>query len=126
MALNGSESEADGTKTAVDGLIDSWVVAGQTDKQKTLEEIERMARVTPLRLSYDERALLRLLESTLDVSEYTDKVDILDYRSAAKKMNHEIRHICSVLSGLVVAYQYDAGQRLIKDRDFKENSAFFR
>ena len=91
------------------------------------EGLQRMARVTPLRLSYEERAFLRLLEATLDVSEYTDKVDILGHRyTAAKRISNEIKHICAVLSGLVLAYQYEAGQILLRERDFKSNEAFFR
>lgn len=85
-----------------------------------------MARVTPLRLSYDERIFLRLLESTLEVSEYTDKVDVLDRRSPAKRMAHEIKQICAILSGLAVAHHYDTGQRLIKERTFHANAEFFR
>lgn len=106
-------------------MVDSMVGSGVSSKI-SLEEIERMARVTPLRLSYDERVFLRLLESTLEVSEYTDKVDILHHRSAAKQMAHEIKQIYAVLSGLSIAHQYDVGQRLIKERDFNANADFFR
>lgn len=101
-----------------DASIDSVIGPG-AGEATTLDEIERFARITPLRLSYEERGLLRLLESTLDVSEYTDKVDIIDRRSPAKRMANEIKFICAVLSGLVVAHQYDIGQKLIKGRGFK-------
>jgi hypothetical protein len=87
----------------------------------------RMSRVTPLRLSYEERGFLRLLEATLDVSEYTDKVDIIGQRySAVKRMTNETKHICSVLSGLLIAYKYDAGQLVLREKNFKKNQEFFR
>lgn len=92
----------------------------------TPEVIAKMASVTPLRLAYEERFMLRLLEATLEVSEYTDKVDVLSTIPAARRMAREIKEICSILSGLVVANHYEAGQRLVTDRSFLENSVFFQ
>lgn len=116
-----------------DACLDSAIrdivgdVSSVTNSGITEEALVRMTRVTPLRLSYEERSFLRLLESTLEVSEYTDKVDIISSRgSVAKRMANEIKHICSVLCGLVVAHKYEAGQRLVRERDFKANEAFFR
>eukprot|EP01071_Lankesteria_metandrocarpae_P004450 Lankesteria_metandrocarpae@DN3553_c0_g2_i1.p1 len=91
-----------------------------------IREIRSMSKFTPLRLQYDERQFLRLLEGTLEVSEYTDKVDILHHGNEARKMANEIKQVCAVLSGLVVAHNYNEGQRLIQDRDFRTNRDFFR
>lgn len=92
----------------------------------TYDDLFSIARVTPLRLTFEERMFLRLLEATLKVSEYTDKVDVVGRWSPAKQMASQIKHICATLSGLVVAHRFDAGQRLIREREFKHNAEFFR
>lgn len=84
------------------------------------------AKYIPLRLDMDERRLLRLLEACLSVSEYTDKVDILTWRSKTARVHAQIKDICAILSGLVVAQNYKKGQQLIQDRSFKDNSEFFQ
>lgn len=88
--------------------------------------IAERARYVPLRLSHDERKLLRLLESALNVSEYTDKVDILTWRSKNQRIHAQIRDLCAILSGLVVATNYKRGQELIRDRTFADNADFFQ
>lgn len=85
------------------------------------------AKFIPLRLSLKERKSLRLLESALTVSEYTDKIDILSYRSnKSQRMVAQIKDLCAILCGLVVAADYQVGQELIQDKDYKFNEAFFR
>ncbi|GMH41918.1 hypothetical protein BSKO_09837 [Bryopsis sp. KO-2023] len=83
-------------------------------------------RYIPLRLSYDERNYLRLLEAALNVSEYTDKVDILSWRSKSQRIQTQIKRICAILSGLVVAQDYRKGQQLVQSRSFGDNEAFFQ
>ena len=51
------------------------------------------------RLTLPERKLLRLCEATLNVSEYTDKVDILTWKSKTGRIHEQIRDICAILSG---------------------------
>ncbi|KAG2445151.1 hypothetical protein HYH02_008619 [Chlamydomonas schloesseri] len=84
------------------------------------------ARYIPLRLTHDERKLLRLLESALNVSEYTDKVDILSWRSKNQRIHAQIKDLCAILSGLMVAADYKKGQELIRDRNFADNAEFFQ
>ena len=38
----------------------------------------------------------------------------------------QIRDICAILSGLLVACDYRAGQRLVTDKEFKDNAEFFQ
>jgi len=91
----------------------------------TTDFVER-AKYIPMRLTPDERKLLRLLEAALHVSEYTDVVDVLSYRSKTHRITKQLKEICAILCGLVVASDYRAGQRLIVDKEFKDNEAFFQ
>jgi hypothetical protein len=59
-----------------------------------------MARVTPLRLTFEERRLLRLVEAALHVSEYTDKVDIAGLGwTKVKRIHEQLKALFSVLCG---------------------------
>jgi hypothetical protein len=87
--------------------------------------IER-AKYIPLRLSYKERKHLRLLEAALNVSEYTDKIDILSFRNKGQRIHAELEEICSILLGLVIACDYKYGQSLIQNKSFKDNEEFFQ
>jgi len=84
------------------------------------------SKYIPLRLTLDERKKLRLCEAALNVSEYTDKVDILIWKSKSGRIHEQIRDICAILSGLAVAANYHAGQELIANRDFKANEKYFQ
>ena len=83
------------------------------------------ARYIPLRLTLEERKFLRLLEATLNVSEYTDKIDIVSNKDKMTRIKEQLRDLCSILSGLVVSSDYKLGQKLIKDKEFSDNAAFF-
>ncbi|KAL0950208.1 hypothetical protein HGRIS_010200 [Hohenbuehelia grisea] len=88
--------------------------------------VER-AKSIPVRLTFDERKYLRLLEAALNVSEYTDKVDTIGFGlSKAKRIVHQIRELCAIMSGLVLAADYKRGQELFTDRDFQANADFYQ
>ncbi|KAL6070722.1 B box-type domain-containing protein [Balamuthia mandrillaris] len=80
----------------------------------------------PVRLSLKERKMLRLLEAALNVSEYTDKIDIISARNKAQRIQTQIKDICAILTGLLVASDYRKGQKLVKQPSFKENAEFFQ
>ena len=68
--------------------------------------VER-AKFIPLRLTLPERKYLRLLDAALQVSEYTDKIDTIGFGySKPKRIVHQIRELCAILSGLVLAADY--------------------
>ena len=95
------------------------------DLDPSMNFVER-AKYIPLRLDMDERKLLRLLEAALHVSEYTDKADVLTFRSKTQRITKQLKEICAIMCGLVVATDYRAGQNLIKDKDFEHNAQFFQ
>lgn len=99
-------------------------VSGKKAKNSGSDLLER-AKYVPLRLTLHERKLLRLCEAALNVSEYTDKVDILTWKSKTGRIHEQIRDICAILSGLAVASDYEVGQKMIKDRNFEDNADFF-
>merc|ERR1712112_714760 len=99
-------------------------VAEEASSGQQAEFIERVKYI-PLRLTLNERKLLRLCEAALNVSEYTDKVDILTWKSKTGRIHEQIRDICAILSGLAVAADYEVGQKMIKDRSFEDNAEFF-
>ncbi|KAL1934812.1 hypothetical protein VTP01DRAFT_6994 [Rhizomucor pusillus] len=90
------------------------------------EWMEKRAKYVPLRLDAEERNLLRLLEAALNVSEYTDKIDILTYANKARRIVAQIRDLCAIISGLLVASDYKTGERLFSERSVKQNEELFQ
>lgn len=96
----------------------------ESNKSQMSDFIERV-RYIPLRLNLQERKYLRLCEAALNVSEYTDKVDILTWKSKTGRIHEQLRDICAILSGLAVAADYEVGQKMIRDRSFDQNADYF-
>ncbi|KAG8863155.1 hypothetical protein FRB96_009337 [Tulasnella sp. 330] len=85
------------------------------------------AKYIPLRLTPEERKYLRLLEGALTVSEYTNKIDIYSFStSKPKRIVQQIRELCAVIAGLLLAADYNRGQQLFTDRNFEENADFYQ
>ena len=112
--INGAAIATNGVKSA-SGLNDN-----------AHDNLRERAKYIPLRLLVEERRILRLLEGALNVSEYTDKVDILSYRNKSARVHAQIKDICAILCGLTVAQNFKRGQSLIADRDFEQLSSFFQ
>jgi hypothetical protein len=88
--------------------------------------VERSKHI-PLRLTIGERKQLRLLDAALSVSEYTDKIDTFGFGlSKAKRIVHQIRELCAIMSGLLLSADYKEGQKLFSDRDFQANADFYQ
>lgn len=98
----------------------------QMDEKALLQAIKDHSKYVPLRLTADERKLLHLLEAALNVSDYTDKVDILMYTSKTKRMVAQLKEMCSILAGLVVASDMKIGQTLFQNQDYAANADWFK
>lgn len=107
------------------GAKDEALVVGHAEPT-TADDYEERAKYIPLRLSLTDRRLLRLLEAALNVSEYTDRVDVISYRSKHHRINQQLRDMCSILCGLVVAQNYKKGKELIEGKEFSDNAEFFQ
>lgn len=111
--VSGAPVEVLGAQPAIGAHVGEWF-------------IER-AKFIPLRLTLPERKFLRLLEAALTVSEYTDKIDTLGFGlSKAKRIVHQIRELCAIMSGLMISADYKRGQELFTDRDFQANADFYQ
>ena len=104
------QAESSSQSIEQDDEDDSMPVASTSGNNSFLER----SKYIPLRLQSEERRLLRLLEAALSVSEYTDKVDIINWKSKTSRIHAQIKDICAILSGLVVAQDYKKGQRLVQ------------
>lgn len=121
------ESQPD-EKQILTSVVDN-LIATRGDvktKEELISRIKEHSRFIPMRLTIEERKLLRLLEAALNVSEYTDKVDILMYASKAKRIVAQIREMCSILAGLVVATDMKTGQGLLEDKEFSQNAEWYK
>lgn len=127
-ATNDSEDE-DWERVAVGSGPPGEILGSQLPAigAKVGEWFVERAKFIPLRLTIVERKYLRLLEAALSVSEYTDKIDTLGFRmSKAKRIVHQIRELCAIMSGLLLSADYKQGQELFTDRDFQANAEFYQ
>lgn len=105
--------EVHGAQPAVGDKVGEWFV--------------QRSKFIPLRLTLPERKNLRLLEAALTVSEYTDKIDTIGFgMSKTKRIVHQIRELCAIMSGLLLSADYKMGQELFSDRDFQANEEFYQ
>ena len=142
-AANGSESSgavSDDRPETMEVDVSSHGKSRTNDRDELELELERKdallgdsalnfaerAKYIPLRLDMEERKLLRLLEAALHVSEYTDRVDVVTFRGKTQRITKQLKEICAIMCGLVVATDYRRGQELIKEKDFETNAAFFQ
>ena len=79
-----------------------------------------------MRLTDEERSLLKILENALEVSEYTDNVDVFARSSKIDRIISSLVDMLSICSGLMVAKNLNRGEHLMKDKSLAKNIDFFR
>jgi len=121
------DDDLDNVADEIDDDVPAQVVNGNgMSADMAHDTFRERAKYIPLRLTHEERRLLRLLEAALDVSEYTDKVDVLSYRSKNGRVHAQIKDLCAILCGLTVAQNFRRGQSLLAERNFEDLSEFFQ
>ena len=105
--------------------LTSKLSAGIPAKQTA--SFRERARYIPLRLELKERKLFRLLEAALNVSEYTDKVDVYTWnKPKVQRMAAQIKELCAILSGLTIANDFNRGQQLLKDHNYQDLAGMYQ
>jgi hypothetical protein len=66
------------------------------------------------------------VEAALNVSEYTDKVDVAVYRDKSKRMAEQLKSVFSIICGLMVAEDYKAGEALMQQKEHDGAEEFFK
>jgi hypothetical protein len=83
------------------------------------------SKYIPLRLTYEERKALRLVNAAINVSNYTTAVD-REFKSQQRRHFAQLQHICAFLSGLVAAADYGNGQDVLLERSFGAFEAYLQ
>jgi len=79
-------------------------------------------------LTENERRVLEVLESALEVSEYTDNVDVVYSHTHVPKhrrMLESLSDMLSISSGLMVANNFSKGGSLVQGKSLDDNLPFF-
>jgi hypothetical protein len=79
-----------------------------------------------MRLTAEERVILAVLENALDVSDYTDVVDVYGRQPKMDRIINALVDMLSISSGLMVSNNLTRGENLMKTRSLSDNIDFFR
>lgn len=109
-ATENQEEISEGIKRASEAIQEISAMNAAAQPADILGKLKEHCKYIPMRLTMEERKLLRLLEAALKVSDYTDNVDVLSYKSKSKRIVAQLREMCSILAGLVVASDMEEGK----------------
>lgn len=87
--------------------------------------MKERSKFIPLRLSLAERKMLRLVESAMICSDYTSIVD-REFKSSTRRMHMQLKGITSIIRGLVIACDAQAGENIGEDSNYGAYENFVR
>lgn len=102
------------------------VMARQLQRSFMPEIFAASCKFIPMRLTTAERKILEVLENALDVSDYTDTVDIWARSRKQSRVFNGLRDVLSIATGLMLANNLKVGEELMVDKNLDENIPFFR
>lgn len=85
--------------------------------------VKERAKFIPIRLTLAERKMLRLVEAAMSCCEYTTDVD-KPFKNSARRTHAQLKHITSVLRGMVTACDYKSGQHLLEEDNYSDYETF--
>eukprot|EP01041_Mallomonas_annulata_P001966 gene1966-3817_t len=91
-----------------------------------LADLMDKCKYIPMRLTVEERRVLKVLENALEVSDYTDTVDVFSRKSKQDRIISGLVDVLSISSGLLIANNFNHGERRVKGRTLSDNLPFFR
>eukprot|EP00624_Nannochloropsis_granulata_P004091 evm.model.NODE_305_length_6794_cov_44.475124.2 len=83
------------------------------------------AKSIPLRLSYEQRKTLRLVQATLAACDYTARVDRL-FKSGPHREQAQLKQITGVLQALALSDDYPRGRGLVVEKEYEQFEDFFQ
>jgi hypothetical protein len=94
----------------------------------TLREFTKSLEFIPMRLTEEERRYLAVLENALDVSEYTDVVDVTFSYTKQSKHSRILQQLVDMLSiscGLMMSNNLSQGESILIGRSLDDNVPLF-
>ena len=99
----------------------------KADAQELASIFTHRAKHIPLRLTYEERKTLRLVQAVLRCNSYTSHIDGKTYPSRTKRTLQQMKAIRAVLTGILAAFDYEAGARVADHRaELSEHAKLFQ
>lgn len=89
------------------------------------ENMAERAKYIPVRLTFDERKTLRMVNAAINVSDYTNSVDVV-FKNKAKRHHMQLQYIVAFMSGIVAATGYEKGQEVLADRNFEPHEKMLK
>lgn len=105
----------------------SKIASAVSAKTSSSSDINRFKYI-PMRLSEEERRMLNVLLSALEVCEYTDVVDVTFSHTRKSKYSRIIESLVDILSissGLMLANNLTKGESLVAGKSLNDNVPFF-